>query len=385
MDDPRYETLKNRRKKYREGYGKRNGCDDNECYPDSCGGGPVGIQGPQGPMGLMGLPGPTGPGGVGGTGCIGCTGSPGPTGPFGVGPAGPTGAGEPGPVGPQGCIGRRGAQGAGTPGVTGSVGATGPTGIGATGPTGPQGVQGNQGNMGLQGPTGLGYTGPTGPVGPTGSVGAVLNGITNINGVTGMDIVISPGATGNLCLANGDLLLPDGSTIRPKTMGGTINIGGTGSTIDFVGSTLTGGVSSTALVLRTGSTTPIPSGIATIISFITEKRDTLGNMTSTTFTAPVTGIYNISAEVNILSTNQDPTYSTMEFRIDGNPATTSVPISQLFGPYQGTEVMQSFWYHNAAGSILLNMGEDLSVFITMDGTGSLTAVDGFISVQYAGP
>ena len=78
-----------------------------------------------------------------------------------------------GSTGATGSIGRTGSTGETGPCCTGPTGPTGRT--GPTGPTGPAGATGPTGQTGIQGATGAtgptGRTGPTGPAGPAGATG----------------------------------------------------------------------------------------------------------------------------------------------------------------------------------------------------------------------
>lgn len=125
--------------------------------------GPQGIQGPTGATGPAGLNGQQGPQGIQGIqGLRGIQGEVGPVGPTGVGLKGDTG-----PVGPTGATGPQGM------GIVGEQGPVGPTGIqGPVGPTGAQGIQGVAGPVGPTGPLGFTPGGVDGLTVFTSSVGA---------------------------------------------------------------------------------------------------------------------------------------------------------------------------------------------------------------------
>jgi hypothetical protein len=133
-----------------------------------------------------------------------------------IGGGGGGGSGSTGPTGYTGPMGSSGPRG-----VTGPTGFTGPTGpTGVTGPTGPSGFTGPTGPTGSTGPTGqTGPTGPTGSTGPTGPTGVV--GITGPRGLSGVGVTGATGATGptgplggggNVCDAQENLFIPNGST-----------------------------------------------------------------------------------------------------------------------------------------------------------------------------
>lgn len=202
----------------------------------STGGGAPGPQGPAGPQGATGPQGPTGP----------------------AGPQGDTGAtGATGAAGPQGAKGAQGAPG--TTGAAGPQGATGPQGTtGSTGPQGPIGPAGPQGAQGAQGAAST-VAGPQGPAGPSGPQGAT--GPQGTTGATGPQ-----GATGATGPQGPQGAPPQGYTARANRI---------------------------AALSITGLTT---------VGLDTKQFDPnncFGASTPYQFTAPVSGVYLVCAEVSM--------------------------------------------------------------------------------------
>jgi hypothetical protein len=169
--------------------------------------------------------------------------------------------GIPGTAASQGVTGASGAQG-----LTGIQGTTGSGIQGATGASGAQGATGLRGITGLQGITGAGIQGVTGVTGIRGVTGAGIQGVTGIQGITGIGLAFN-GARA------------------------------------FLSASGTTGV----------------SDASTIVKLNGYSYDTGSNFSSYTYTVPITGYYQINAQVSFSSIG-DNEYVGCNINVNGTEA-----------------------------------------------------------------